>query len=41
MVRAWRSIQTLSVRLPAEFELISSIIENAKDITLIELKENS
>ncbi|KAE8880455.1 hypothetical protein PF003_g35502 [Phytophthora fragariae] len=27
--------------LPVEYELISSIIENAKDITLIEVKEKA
>ncbi|KAE9084569.1 hypothetical protein PF010_g20777 [Phytophthora fragariae] len=34
-----RQLVVLLSNLPVEFELISSIIENAKDITLIEVKE--
>ncbi|KAE8983908.1 hypothetical protein PR002_g23112 [Phytophthora rubi] len=34
-----RQLVVLLSSLPVEFELISSIIENAKDITLIEVKE--
>uniref|UniRef100_A0AAV1UNN3 Polyprotein n=1 Tax=Peronospora matthiolae TaxID=2874970 RepID=A0AAV1UNN3_9STRA len=34
-----RQLVVLLNSLPAEYELISSIIENAKDITLTEVKE--
>ena len=34
-----RQLVVLLSLLPSEFELISSIVENSKDITLIEVKE--
>ena len=34
-----RQLVVLLSSLPSEYELISSIVENAKDITLIEVKE--